>query len=226
MKRYTRPIRSERGQLLRSAASADRSMPAILSTGLVARDNHTIDVNGWKYGRTVPLVDSHRDADGIASVLGKVSGIHVGRAMAAGDSIPALLGTLSFAEGEVNPAAEVAFRLYSAGHCDSVSVSFIPLEYTAAHDRGSGALNIFRAELLEVSAVVVPSDSHAKVYARAVRAQLSGHCTTADRAAIAAAIANRVALDDSLARGETAADRDRAAQARRIRARIRAEDMP
>jgi hypothetical protein len=191
VKRYTKPIYSERGQLVRSVATTGRSMGTVLSTGLVARDNHTIAVNGWKYGRSVPLVDSHRDADGIASVLGRVTGIHVGRAMAAGDSIPALLGTLTFAEADVNPGAEVAFRLYEARYADSVSVSFIPLEYSPTHDRGGGAMDISRAELLECSVVAVPSDVNAKVLARAVRNQLRGQCTATDRSVIASAIANR-----------------------------------
>jgi hypothetical protein len=224
MKRNANMIRSERGQLLRSTAAACRSMGAVLSTGLVARDNHKIDPKGWVYGRSVPLIDSHRDAAGIASVIGRVTDIHVGRAdVDTGDNVPALLGTLTFAEADVNSAAETAFRLYSAGFADSVSVSFIPREYTAAHDRGGGAMNISSAELLEVSAVGVPSDVNAKVLARAIRSQMRGQSTAADRAIIAAAIQARIEQEDMVA-GRSIAER--ADRARAIRARLLAERTP
>jgi hypothetical protein len=56
----------------------------------------------------------------------------------------------------------VAYRLYSAGFADSVSVSFIPRECSPAYDRGTGAMDISSAELLEVSAAGVPSEVNAK----------------------------------------------------------------
>jgi hypothetical protein len=210
-------IHSERGYLIRSAANGeDRSMPAVLSTGMVARDNHMVDPKGWTYARSVPLVDTHRDIDvGIRSVLGNVTYIRQGKAeLDDGVSVPALLGTVNFAEASVNPDAEVAFQLYRGGFADSLSVSFIPIEYEPARDRRSGAMNIFSAELLEVSVCAVPSDTNAKVLARALRRQHRGAASVEDRRAIAAAIRERVARDDS----DSRTTEDRARIARILRA--------
>jgi hypothetical protein len=227
MKRTTRTIRSERGELIRSAVTADRSMSAVLSTGLVARDNHKVDPKGWVHGASVPLVDSHRDGDGIRSVLGRVTQIRLGSAaLGSGDRVPALLGMLNFADPAVNPDAEVAYQLCRSGFIDSVSVSFVPLEYSTAYDRDGKGMDISSAELLEVSLVAIPADTSAKILARAVRAQLRGQCTATDRAALARAINSRIALDDSNARGETAADRARAVRARVIRAQSMRDETP
>jgi hypothetical protein len=221
-------IHSERGYLIRSAANGeDRSMPAVLSTGMVARDNHMVDPKGWTYARSVPLVDTHRDIDaGIRSVLGNVTYIREGKAeLDDGVSVPALLGQVNFAEASVNPDAEVAFQLYRGGFADSLSVSFIPIEYEPARDRRSGAMNIFSAELLEVSVCAVPSDTSAKILARAIRRQLRGSGTTADRRAIAEAIQKRIERDDAAAREHETAD-DRRRRALAIAARIRREETP
>jgi hypothetical protein len=217
-------IRSERGRILRSSAnSEERSMPAVLSTGIVARDSHAVDPNGWTHARSVPLVDTHRDiSGGIRSVLGNVTFIRVGKAdLDSGASVPALLGTVNFAEASVNPDAEVAYQLYRGGFADSLSVSFIPIDYEPARDRRSGAMNISAAQLLEVSVCAVPSDVNAKVLARALRAQHRGSATAADRRAIAEAIQARIARDDGAAgsRGCETSD-DRRARAIFIQARI------
>ncbi|MGA8094771.1 MAG: hypothetical protein WB823_10965 [Steroidobacteraceae bacterium] len=177
-------IVSECGRLIRSNVVGNgRVMRAILSTGEVARDGHTISPKGWIVPRSgrVPLIDSHRDnISGIRSVLGKVTDIHVGHAeLESGITAPALLGTITFADASVNPDAEVACELYRAGLADALSVGFIPLQYSPAYDRIPGAMNISSAELLEVSCVVVPSDENARVLARAVRARLGGYETSA-----------------------------------------------
>jgi hypothetical protein len=199
-------------------------MPAVLSTGLVARDSHAIDPNGWTFARSVPLVDTHRDiTGGIRSVVGNVTLIRVGRAdLDSGPSVPALLGTVNFAEASVNPDAEVAYQLYRGGFADSLSVSFIPIEYESARDRRSGAMNISAAQLLEVSVCAVPSDVNAKVLARALRAQHRGSATAADRRAIAEAHQRRIARDDDAAGAgrERETSDDRRARAIFIQARI------
>lgn len=182
------------GRIERSSAAAeDRSFPgSVLSTDAVARDGHR--VFGWIVpdSRSVPLVDSHQDQDGIDRVLGRVTGIHSGAARAKRDGVlPApLLGTPGFVGTDVNPRAGPAFGLYAGGICDALSVSFLIREATPARDRGPGALDIAVAELLEVSVVAVPSDVNAKVL-RALEAQRRGRATSEDRRIIARAIAAR-----------------------------------
>ena len=216
-------ISSESGRLIRSAGTESRSLPGILSTGEIARDGHKVDPKGWVYPASVPLVDSHRDHEGIRTVLGSVTFIRSGTAtLDSGDRVPALLGTVNYASAAINPDAEVAYQLALAGYATALSVSFIPLEYERATDRGRkpGSMDISSAELLEVSAVAVPSDTSAKVLARALRRQHGGSATAADRRAIAQAIQRRIAIDDA----DTV--EGRAARARAIQARIRREETP
>jgi HK97 family phage prohead protease len=191
-------IRTECGRILRSAGSGNRSLPGVISTGEVARDDHKVDPNNWIYPPTVPFVDSHLDHTGIRTVLGKVSDIRVGNAeLDDGRSVRALLGTVNYAPGDVNPDAEVAYQLAVAGYATGLSVSFIPRSWTYATDRGPRAMNVSSAELLEVSCVAVPSDTNAKVLARAVRAHIDGLETREDRRVLAKAIRERCRLDDT-----------------------------
>lgn len=92
----------------------------------------------WIAPGSVPLIDSHKDQDGIARVLGRVTAIHSGAAGAQrGESLRApLMGTVSFADSLINPAAEVAFQLYRVGMADALSVSFVPQQRYGAGARG------------------------------------------------------------------------------------------
>ncbi len=217
-------IRSESGRIIRAARAESRSFPAVLSTGEVARDGHRVDPRGWKYPATVPFVDSHLDHTGIRSVLGNVTFMRTGTAeLDSGDRVPALLGTVNYAPGETNPDSEVAYQLALAGYATGLSVSFIPLDAAPATERGrrSGALDISSAELLEVSAVAVPSDTSAKVLARAVRAHVAGRETREDRRVLAQAIKLRVERDDAAARAATGSTReDRAVRARALQTKL------
>jgi HK97 family phage prohead protease len=215
-------VHRECGRIFRTATSADgRALPAALSFGAAALDDHAVDPRGWIVpdSKSVPFVDSHRDREGIRTVLGRVTNIRVGTAeMVSGQSATALLGTLNFAEPAVNPDAEVAYQLYKAAYVDSVSVSFIPVEWVFARDRGPGAMNVSSARLLEVSAVAVPSDENARVLARAVRARLTGRETSADRLARARALLHAYPAQPA----ESAADRYQRALA--IRATLETEE--
>jgi hypothetical protein len=195
-------IRSERGRVIRRAVSGNRGFRAILSSNDVALDGHKVNVDGWNLpasGRC-PLVDTHRDqAGGIRSVLGSVQDIRVDHAeLTDGRTARALCGTLIFAEADVNPDSEVAYQLYSAGYADAVSVSFIPLAWDFARERGRapGAMDIASAKLLETSVVAVPSDENARVLARAVRAHIAGNETRFDRLVRARAIRDRIRRED------------------------------
>ncbi|MGH9641369.1 MAG: hypothetical protein ACRD3Q_02985 [Terriglobales bacterium] len=197
-------IRTARGRIMREAPGDSRTLRAVLSTGEVALDGHTIDPNGWIVpdSKSVPLIDSHNDAAGIRTVLGRVTNIRAGSApLASGRTATCLLGILDFAPPTINPDAEVAYQLYLAGYANSVSVSFVPIEWDYANKlgRAPGAMDISAARLLEASLVGVPSDDNARVLARAVRAELTGDVTNSDRRALARAIYQRIAREDEAA---------------------------
>jgi hypothetical protein len=211
-------IRRDTGRIARFAGAAlgDRTMDAILSTTDVALDNHR--VLGWEtpLPASVPLIDTHRDADdGVSSVIGRCVPRFEGSR---------LCGRLSFAAPEVNERAEIAYKLCLNGYVDSVSVSFIPLEWKYPADRSIG-MDITEARLLETSVVAVGSDARAKIFARAVRAHVAGRETREDRRVLAQAIRRRIRREDAARRGYETED-DRAARARAHRARILRETPP
>lgn len=184
-----RKIRSETGRITRSSNGNERSMDAVLSTSDIALDGHR--VLSWEYPKSVPLIDTHHDGEGVRNVIGRVVPRWDGRR---------LLGRLEFATGDVNPDAEVAFRLCEAGYVDSVSVGFVPVEWEFANEygRAPGAMDISVAKLLETSVCAVGSDENAKILARSIRRKLSGRRETAeDRAARAQALLRRIRLEDS-----------------------------
>jgi HK97 family phage prohead protease len=186
----------------------------VLSQGGVARDGHCIDPDGWILPSSgeVPLLDAHRDGQGISSILGRVKHIRgPDEGGKTADGRPALVGTLVMA---TTPAADTAGDLISAGFIDSVSVSFFPRAWKPAHDRGTGAMDISSAELLEVSLVPVPADVDAKILGRALARSARGSALTrAERAAIAQAYAVRIAREDGLGLGTR---EERAARARAL----------
>jgi HK97 family phage prohead protease len=200
--------RSESGRILRSggtAAVGTHALRSVVASEGAKRDNHDLDPSGIivpSSGR-VPLVDSHNDRSGIASALGHVDDFRLSTIeLSSGRRGTALLATLNFADPATNPNAAVAHALYRDGHCDAVSISFIPKKWTWARERGPGAMDISEAELLEISCVVVPSDPDARLLARALRRHYSGVETDADRKLLRVARArelqDRCRRDDEL----------------------------
>jgi hypothetical protein len=222
----TKTIRSEIGRIVRGGSSVvgARAMRIVVSSGEVARDGLALNQYKWNLPRSgkCPLLDSHRDGSGIRCVLGSVDGFEVRTIdLESGRSGAALLGVAHFAERTVSEDAEIALALYRAGHATAFSVSFIPIWGDSNDPRTPSGQT-----LLEVSCVAVGADENSVALARALRNQLNGECNAIDRAALARAISNRVALDDSNARGETAADRARATRARIIRAQGFRDETP
>jgi hypothetical protein len=190
--------RAESGHVLRRAGSAiagARSLHIVVSSGERARDGLALDPSKWVLPRSkkVPLLDSHRDhTAGIRSIIGDVDDFEVRTVeLASGRTDSALLGTANFAEADVSEDAEAALRLYRAGHATSFSVSFIP-----KWDGAADLITPASQELLEVSAVAVPSDPNSVVFERAVRAHVTGRGTRSDRRVLARAICERVRRDD------------------------------
>ena len=208
-------MRSESGRILRSASNGlgDRQMDAVLSTPAIALDGHK--VTGWTFPKNVPLIDTHRDFEGVSNVIGRVVPREEGNR---------LVGRLSFATAAINPLAELGYQLCLNEFVDSVSVSFIPLEFEYARGPGRrpGAMDIQNAKLLECSICAVGSDENAKIFARAVRAHVTGRETREDRRVLSEAIQRRIARDDRAGgRGwETSTSEERRARAIFLQARI------
>jgi len=75
---------------------------------------------------------------------------------------------MTFAPVEANPKAAQVLNLIKGGFLNTVSIGFIPTEYSWVEDKSTGrfGLDIKRSEALEVSVVPVPSNRDALIAAR------------------------------------------------------------
>jgi hypothetical protein len=139
--------------------AAARAVSYIFSTGAVARDNHTIDPNGWQLGafRQNPVFLFCHDSS--APPIGRVSDIGV--------SAGALRGTVVYADAQTYDFADTIYRLVVGGFLNSVSVSWDPIKFSYSTDRSRpGGIDFKEQELREISQVPVPADVNAIATAR------------------------------------------------------------
>lgn len=149
------------------------ALPFVFATPGVARDNHRIMPGAWvknwgsatrhgltAFKRNPVILDGH---DMTKRVVGRALNIRE-----ADDG--KLIGAIEFADTQ---DGRELHKLYSDGFMNGVSVSWLPAEAKPARDRGSGALNFHRAELLEASTVAIPSDENALVMGRKLGASRS-----------------------------------------------------
>ena len=145
---------------------SDRVIRFIASTQNVARDGGIVLARGWD---TTNFEESH------PSFLWahNAEGLPLGRAISVGKTSDSLIIDVEFAGAEQShPFAETVYRLFKAGFLKCVSVGFHVLEERAPTDeeRERGAKWVAtRAELLELSAVPVPSDPGAVATGREIR---------------------------------------------------------
>src|SRR5258706_10620149 len=62
---------------------------------------------------------------------------------------------------DVNPMARIAYGLYKGKFLNAVSVGFVPVRWENGTDKTSYRRKFLEQELLEVSAVGIPTDPHA-----------------------------------------------------------------
>lgn len=78
-----------------------------------------------------------------------------------------LMGDIVFAEAELNPLADMVYRLYRGRFLHAVSVGFEPIEFALSADEARpGGLDFIRHQLLEISAVPIPCNGNALAVAR------------------------------------------------------------
>ena len=131
----------------------------IFSTADVDRHGSVIEQD-WdlKKFKTNPVfINSHQYHDA-AEVIGKINKIGVKDGM--------LQGRVQFAVEE-NPKAKVIFELYAGEYLNAASVGFIPKEFAQVGKSGEEE-RITKSELLEISAVSVPSNSMALAKQRGI----------------------------------------------------------
>lgn len=138
-----------------------RRVKFVFSDGLVDRSGDMIDPKGWVLDRFQknPVALFGHDSSNVDSVIG--------RAVNVGASGGKLIGEIEFAEAEINPKADMAFRMVEAGILSAVSVGFMPLEFSFTSDKNRPyGIDFSKQELLEISLVPVPCNANALIQAK------------------------------------------------------------
>ena len=143
--------------------SDSRRVKFIFSDGAVDRSGDTVNAGGWQLDnyKKNPVALFGHDSWNIASVIGR--GVNVGQ------SGNKLVGEIDFTTADVNPNAEMAYRMVEAGLLSAVSVGFMPLEFAWSTDKDRPfGLDFTKQELLEISLVPVPANQNALIQARSL----------------------------------------------------------
>lgn len=140
-----------------------RRVKFVFSDGSVDRAGDTIDPNGWvldNYKKNPVALFGH-DSLNIDSVIG--------RTVSVGTVGNKLIGEIEFADADVNPKADMAYRMIEAGLISAVSVGFLPIEYAFSTDKSRPyGVDFTKQELLEISVVPVPCNGSALITARSL----------------------------------------------------------
>jgi hypothetical protein len=141
------------------ANSSGRIVNYIFSTPGVARDGNTIALSGWHLDNFEKYRSFQWAHDLLLPPIGRVVDIGV--------SGGALRGSVEYADADLNPFADMVFRMVRAGFINSVSVSWLPIKFEYSKDRNRpGGIDFLEQELLEVSQAPVPADPNALATAR------------------------------------------------------------
>jgi HK97 family phage prohead protease len=136
----------------------DPVMDMVASDDTVDRYNECIKQDGWQLQNFManPVVPDCHDYSSISKVLGR-------------DILPAdqqvaggRLGARVLFAVE-NPLGNLAYKMVKGGFIRSMSVGFIPLEWTNGNESGQPDRTYTKQELLEKSIVVVPANPGATI---------------------------------------------------------------
>lgn len=138
-----------------------RRMRFCFSDETIDRMGDVIAVDGWD------LTDFNRNP--VCLFAHDSSQPPIGKASDVGPEGSRLMGTIEFAPPETYAFADTVYRLLLGGFLNSVSVGFLPTEFSFVDndpDRGFG-IDFKRQQLLEISVVPVPANANALIDARA-----------------------------------------------------------
>ncbi|MEN6533040.1 MAG: HK97 family phage prohead protease [Bryobacteraceae bacterium] len=130
-------------------------MDFIASDETLDRYNEVIKLDGWQLDnfRANPVIPDCHDYSSITKILGRSPRIEVQGAK--------LVNRIEFCL--VNPIGNLAYKMARAGFLKSESVGFIPLEWATGNAKDQPDRTYTKAELVEVSLVVVPANPGATI---------------------------------------------------------------
>lgn len=140
---------------VKAAEDDEHCLDFIGSDGRVDRYNEVIDQKGWQLEnfRANPVIPDCHWYGSIASILGRAIAVEV--------KDGALRNRVQFAMD--NPLGAMAYKMAKGGFIKSQSVGFIPLEWTNGVGKDQPERTYTKAELLEISLVVVPANPGATI---------------------------------------------------------------
>lgn len=130
-------------------------MEFIGSDSTLDRYNEVIDQAGWQLDnfRANPVIPDCHNYDTVARILGRALSVEVRDGK--------LINRVEFCLD--NPLGAIAYKMAKGGFIKSQSVGFIPLEWKNGTKAGEPDRLYTKAELLEISLVVVPANPGATV---------------------------------------------------------------
>lgn len=147
---------------VKAEGDAERVLQFTISSAVVDRDGDTINVNGWdlsNYNRNPVVLWAHLYHEP-----------PVAKSLAVWVEDGKLKSRAQFTPRDLNAFGFMVYRMYREGYLNATSVGFIPKEWKFTNEReGSGfwdPVDFLKQELLEYSAVPVPSNPEALVEAR------------------------------------------------------------
>jgi len=140
---------------VRAVAGSDDVMEFIGSDGSVDRYNEVIDQKGWQLEnfRANPVIPDCHDYSSIVKILGRAQSVEVKDGQ--------LVNRVQFCMD--NPLGLLACKMAKGGFIKSQSVGFIPLEWQNGVGKDVPDRTYTKAELLEISLVVVPANPGATI---------------------------------------------------------------
>jgi HK97 family phage prohead protease len=130
-------------------------MDFIASDETLDRYNEVIKVDGWQLDnfRKNPVIPDSHDYSSISRILGRAKSVSVADGK--------LMNRVEFCLD--NPMGNLAFKMARGGFLKSQSVGFIPLEWVNGNAPDKPDRTYTKAELLEISLVVVPANPAATI---------------------------------------------------------------
>jgi Caudovirus prohead serine protease len=144
------------------------------STPAVGRDLHTVASDAWQlanFEKNPVFIWFHDD-----------SLLPIGRVIDIGDVNGSLKGTVEYADRDLNPFADMVYRMVKARYINAVSTSWQPIAWKFSTDKArAGGVDFSKVDLLEISQVPIPALPAALAEARANGIDTTPMVTWAER---------------------------------------------
>lgn len=140
--------------------STDRTIPYLFCTEKVARDGHTVSVQGFDLTgfNANPVFLWAHDSD--EPPIGRVVNLERQNGV--------MRGSVEYMDADLSPFADMIFRMVKKRFINATSISWLPLEWKFSTDRTrQGGIDFIKEDLLEISQVPVPAQATALATARA-----------------------------------------------------------